>query len=155
MAGPRTFAGILPALTGKALGRRGLAFGGLLAEWPSIVGPRMADRTSPYRIVFPHGQRENAVLHLRVATAVALDIQHLEPQIIERINTFFGYKAVARLKLIHATMARASRPGPRPRPLSPAAAEAIASAAATISDEGLSQALARFGRALATAKTPD
>ena len=152
MAAPRTLAGILPALTGKVLGRRGLAFGGLIAEWPSIVGPRMADRTSPFRIVFPHGQRENAVLHLRVATAVALDIQHLEPQIVERINTFFGYKAVAKLKLIHATMSRAARPIPRPRPLGAAETEAIASAAATIPDSGLGEALARFGRTLAAAK---
>ena len=153
MAPPRTFAGILPALTGKALGRRGLAFGGLIAEWPSIVGPRMADRTSPFRIVFPHGQRENAVLHLRVATSVALDIQHLEPQIIERLNTFFGYKAVAKLKLIHSPLGRPPRPAPRPRPLPAAEAEAIAAAAATIPDTNLSDALARFGRALAGAKT--
>ena len=153
MAPPRTFAGILPALTGKALGRRGLAFGGLIAEWPSIVGPRMADRTSPFRIVFPHGQRENAVLHLRVATSVALDIQHLEPQIIERLNTFFGYKAVAKLKLIHSPLGRPARPAPRPRPLPAAEAEAIAAAAATIPDTNLSDALARFGRALAGAKT--
>ena len=154
MAAPRTLAGILPALTGKALGRRGLAFGGLIAEWPSIVGARMADRTSPFRIVFPHGQRENAVLHLRVATAVALDIQHLAPQIIERLNTFFGYKAVAKLKLIHTAMNRAGPPRPRQKPLGAAEAEAISAAAASIPDQGLSEALARFGRTLATAKPP-
>jgi len=154
MAAPRTLAGILPALTGKVLGRRGLAFGGLIAEWPSIVGPRMADRTSPFRIVFPHGQRENAVLHLRVATAVALDIQHLEPQIVERLNTFFGYKAVAKLKLIHTAMGRAAKPGPRLRQLGAAESDAIAAAAATIPDSGLSEALARFGRTLAAVKPP-
>ena len=153
MAGPRTLAGILPALTGKALGRRGLAFGGLLAEWPSIVGPRLAERTAPYRIVFPHGQRENAVLHLRVATAAALDLQHLEPQVIERINSFFGYKAVARLKLIHAPMIRPRASVPRPRPLSAAETAAIDAAARTIPDADLGEALARFGRALAATRS--
>ena len=145
----RTLAGILPALTGKALGRRGLAFGGLLAEWPSIVGARLAERTAPFRIVFPHGQRENAVLHLRVATSVALDLQHLEPQIVERINGFFGYRAVAKLKLIHATIGRAKPPAQRPRPLTAAETAAIDAAAGTIPDADLGEALARFGRALA------
>ena len=153
MAGPRTLAGILPALTGKALGRRGLAFGGLLSEWSSIVGPRLAGRSAPYRIVFPHGQRENAVLHLRVATAAALDIQHLEPQVIERINGFFGYKAVARLKLIHAPMVRPRSAAPRPRPLSAAEGAAIDAAARTIPDADLSEALARFGRTLAASRS--
>lgn len=151
MSSPRALAGILPALTGKALGRRGLAFGGLLAEWPSIVGARMADRTAPFRIVFPHGQRENAVLHLRVATAVALDLQHLEPQIVERINGFFGYRAVARLKLIHATLARPKQAVQRPRPLTPTETAAIDAAAGTIADADLGEALARFGRTLAAA----
>jgi hypothetical protein len=154
MAPPRTLATILPALTGKTLGRRGLAFGGLLAEWPSIVGQRLADRTTPYRIAFPPGRREDAVLHLRVASSVALDIQHLEPQLIERLNSFFGYNAIARLKLIHAMPLRTIHPPPRPRPLSPTQAEAIDHAARTIADPGLSEALARFGRAIATGKPP-
>ncbi len=154
MTAPRTFATLLPAITGKALGRRGLAFGGLVAEWESIMGPRMAERTSPFRINFPQGQRENAVLHLRVATAVALDIQHLEPQIIERINTYFGYRAVARLKLIHATMIRPVHRGPHQRTLSAAETEAITRAAANIPDAGLSEAMVRLGRTLASSRKP-
>jgi len=114
VAGPRTLAGILPAITGKALGRQGMAFGSLLAEWPSIVGPRLADRTLPFRIVFPRGQREQAVLHLRVTSSMAVDIQHFAPQLIERINSFFGYQAVARLKLIHAVRPNRSPRGPAP-----------------------------------------
>ncbi|MEI8394137.1 MAG: DciA family protein [Rhodospirillaceae bacterium] len=148
MAPPRTLAAILPPLTGKVMGRRGLAFGGLLTEWSSIIGPKNADRTTPIRVVFPHGQRENAVLHLRVASSAALDLQHLEPQIIERINGFFGYKAVARLKLIQVHRERPKGPIHRPRPLSVAEQNIIDASTGTIDDPDLSAALARFGRAL-------
>ncbi len=155
MAGPRTFAAILPAVTGKALGRRGMAFGSLLAEWPSIVGPRFAERTLPFRIVFPQGRRDEAVLHMRVAPAVALDIQHLAPQLIERINGFFGYRAVARLKLIHAIRPPASHRSPRPRTLGAAEVEAIDAATRTVPDQALGSALASFGRALAASRGRD
>ena len=148
MAGPRTFAAILPAVTGKALGRRGLAFGSLLAEWPSIAGPRFAERTLPFRIVYPKGRRDEAVLHLRVSSSVALDVQHLAPQLVERINGFFGYRAVARLKLIHAVRAPSGHHAPRLRPLSAAETEAIDSATRTIPDSDLGTALGAFGRAL-------
>ena len=153
MAGPRTLAGILPAITGKALGRQGMAFGSLLAEWPSIVGPRLADRTLPFRIVFPRGQREQAVLHLRVTSSMAVDIQHFAPQLIERINSFFGYQAVARLKLIHAVRPHRSPRGPSLRPLSAGETAAIDAAVSTLPDQALAETLARFGRTLAARET--
>ena len=41
MTAPRTFATLLPAITGKALGRRGLAFGGLVA-FVGLAAPHIA-----------------------------------------------------------------------------------------------------------------
>jgi hypothetical protein len=152
MAGPRTLAAILPAVTRKALGKRGMAFGSLLAEWASIVGPRLADRTLPFRIVFPSGRREEGTLHLRVSTSIALDIQHFAPELMESINIFFGYRAVTRLKLMQAGRPLPTYTKPRLRPLSVTEHEAIDAAVATIPDAGLAAALARFGRTLAACR---
>ncbi|HZH26605.1 MAG TPA: DciA family protein [Azospirillaceae bacterium] len=100
MSGPRTLAAIVPTLASGAMKRRGLAFGPLLADWASVVGPHLADHAVPFKLVFPPGRRDGAVLHLRVTGAAALELQHSEAQVLERVNAFFGYAAVVRLKLV-------------------------------------------------------
>jgi protein-disulfide isomerase len=42
---------------------------------------------------------------LRVAEGRALEFQHLGPRIIERINGYYGYEAVAALKILQGTVA--------------------------------------------------
>jgi hypothetical protein len=89
-----------------ALGRRGFGEAQMIFSWRSIVGSALASDTLPVKLSFPHNQRTEGVLHLRVASGAAPTVQHLEPAILERINSYFGYRAVARLAL---------RQGPLPR----------------------------------------
>ncbi|MGQ9367197.1 DUF721 domain-containing protein [Azospirillum sp. A39] len=149
MAGPRPIGHTVPQVAGKALGKKGLAFGALITEWPSVVGAQLAQRTQPDRLAFPRGKREDATLHIRAMGAIALELQHLEPLIIERINGFFGYRAVARIKLVHAAPVGtpALRPPP-PRPLSMDEEIALINATAAVEDDELRAALERFGRSL-------
>ena len=84
---------------------------------------------------------------------MAVDIQHFAPQLIERINSFFGYQAVARLKLIHAVRPNRSPRGPSLRPLSAGETAAIDAAVSTLPDQALAETLARFGRTLAARET--
>jgi hypothetical protein len=112
----------VPRIAAPILGKRGLGEAQLIAEWASIIGPALAEHASPDRLSFTRGERRDGTLHLRVASAAALEIQHREPQIIERINAFFGYRAVARLRLVHAPPNTAARTAP-PRPLPLAARE--------------------------------
>lgn len=149
MAGPRLIGRTVPEVAGKALGRKGLAFGALITDWPSIVGQQLASRTQPDKLVFPRGKREDATLHVRAMGAIALELQHLEPIIIEKINGFFGYRAVSRLRLIHAaSSALPARRAPTVRPLSPAEETTVLTATAAIEDDGLREVLERFGRSL-------
>ncbi len=145
MAGPRTFAGILPAVTSQALGRRGMAFGSLFAEWISVVGDHLGSNTIPIRIVFPRGRREDAVLYLHAYSAVALEIQHLAPQMIERINSFFGYQAVGKLKVTQIHRLPGSHAPPRFRRLSASEIAAIEAATGKIPDQDLARTLTSFG----------
>ncbi len=149
MAGPRLLSHTVPQVAGKVLGKRGLAFGALITEWPSIVGQQLSSRTQPDKLIFPRGKREDATLHLRAAGAIALELQHLEPQILERINSFFGYRAVARLRLVHGVVT--PTPGPRPpvvKPLSADQENRLSTTLATVEDAELRATLERFGRAL-------
>lgn len=149
MTGPRPLARTIPRIAARALGRQGQAFGALLVEWPSIMGPVTGTRCIPEKLSFPRGRREGATLSIRAPAGLAVEIQHAEPQIVERINTFLGFPAVARLRLVQAPLRSAPRPPRyRPRPLSEAEEAGIRESVAGIEDEGLRDAMTRLGRAI-------
>lgn len=135
--------------------RRGLASASLLADWAAIVGPALAARAQPVKLGRDYEGR-GGVLHLRVSGAAALELQHAGPQIVERINTHFGYAAVGQLRLIQAPISRgpAKPPAPPSRALSPAKAARIEVVVESIDDGALKEALAGLGRALATRAGP-
>jgi hypothetical protein len=147
--GLRRLPDLLSCLLDPAARRRGLAEAKLLTEWPSIVGPALAGRCQPIRL--GNGtDRAGGVLVLHVTGSAALELQHSEVQILERINGFFGYPAVTRLRLIQAPpFRRSSSPGPPvDRPVSTADELEVREAVQVIRDPALRTALADLGRAL-------
>ena len=142
----------LPRVAGRVLGKRGLGEAQLLAEWRAVVGDELAGETLPIKLSFPAGGRKNGVLKLRVSSAAALSVQHREPQILERINGFFGYGAVARLALVQGPLPDRGRRPPGPRPLTPEEAAGLASQVSQVSDPGLKSALERLGAAILTVR---
>ncbi len=147
--GLQAIARTLPKITKTALGRRGFAEADLLAAWTSIVGRDIAARCLPRKLDRPRSGREGeGVLTLRVEAGCALEIQHLEPQLLERINGYMGFRAVGRLRLLQA-------PGPAAAPVPPAAAPLGAAQEAAlgkrldrVGDDELRAALERLARAL-------
>lgn len=88
-------------ITNPAMRRRGFAEAAIVTRWQEIVGRPLSDHSRPFRVVFPRGQRLDGTLHLTVTGAFAPEVQHLAPQIVERINSYFGYGAIKRLELHH------------------------------------------------------
>ncbi len=76
-----------------------------------------------------------------------MEIQHSEPVLIERINGFFGYRAVARLSLQQTWIPRQPST-PRLRPLSAPETAELDSRVAGVGDEPLRTALKRLGAAI-------
>jgi hypothetical protein len=146
--GLRRLPDLLSGLLDPAARRRGLAEAKLLTEWPTIVGPPLATRCQPIRLG-KSTDRQGSVLVLHVAGTAALELQHSEVQVLERINGFFGYPAVGRLHLIQAPPRRSSsRPLPVNRSVSAADEIQVTEAVQGIRDPGLRAALADLGRAL-------
>jgi hypothetical protein len=143
----------LPKITKAILDKGGRDYATIIAEWPAMVGPALAGSSQPEKLARRRtGDERSAggVLTLRVTGGAALEIQHREPQIIERINSYLGYRAVARLKLVQGVPTRRPAPGlPPMRELTPAESQTIESAASPVADPDLRSGLARFGRALA------
>jgi hypothetical protein len=153
--GLRRLPELLRILLDPAARRRGLAEARLLTDWPLVVGPQLGARCQPVRLT---AARDGAggVLTIHVGGASALELQHSAPQVIERINDFFGFPAVARLRLIQAPPARpVKRRGPRPvRPLAPDELSALAALVEPVRPPALQAALAELGRTVA-AQIPD
>ena len=95
----RPVAELVPQIGRAAFRRFGFVQSSVVTRWPEIVGPRHAQVCMPEAIRFPPGEKSDGILQLVVLPAHAPLIQHVIPEIIERVNRFFGYKAVARVKL--------------------------------------------------------
>ncbi len=150
-AGLRALAATLPKVTHRALGRRGFAEGGLATQWSSVMGKEIAARCRPVKLVRARpGASGEGVLTLRVEPGFAIELQHLAPLLIERINGHFGARVVHRLRLLQAPLAPL-RPPPatrKARPIDPRDEAELKHRAATVDDEGLRGALERLGRAV-------
>ena len=147
--GLRAIAAEIPRVAGAALGKRGFGEAQLVTQWEAVIGPELAAKLAPERLSFARGERKNGTLRLRVTSAFATEAQHLEPVLIERINAFFGYGAVARLAFVQGPPLAAAPAAPRPRPLDAAERGAIEARVAGIGDPELRAALARLGAAVA------
>jgi hypothetical protein len=78
----------------------------ILSKWTQIVGSFFADHSEPdkiSRITEEFNEFDEPIyknfLHVRVSPAAAVEFQHYKDTIIEKINSFFGYKAIADLRL--------------------------------------------------------
>ena len=147
--GLRALGEAVDAVARPMLGRRGFAGSRVIAEWASIVGEHLAARSLPERVTRAPGGQGGGTLYVRVASgALAVELQHLEPLIVERINTYFGYRAVARLKLAHGPIPERRTDRVPPRILTPADEAAVEALAAEIDDPTLRQALRDLGSQL-------
>ncbi len=154
-AAMRPIAAELGRLIGKPMGRRGFAEGGLIAEWPAIVGEEIARHAAPLKLGFPRGERREATLTLRASGAFATELQHLAPQLIERINGYLGYGAVARLRIEQGRLPPRRRTGNlEPAPLSAGEKSRLESDLEPIADADLKRALAALGRAVKGLRRP-
>ena len=81
--------------------KRGLTEVAIISDWPKIIGNRLAQECLPLRIS-PGAGANNGTLYIQVSGVLALELQHMQTQVIERINGYFGYQAISRVILQQA-----------------------------------------------------
>jgi hypothetical protein len=147
---PRPLSDLLHRTLKDAFAKQGFAASELVTRWAEIVGTEIAAHSDPEKIQWPRaadGQApEPGILVLRVEGPTAIEIQHLSNVVLERVNRFFGWRAVGGLRLRQAPLGRKTRPL-HPAP-DPEAAARIAADLTEIADEKLRDALARLGAAI-------
>lgn len=122
--------------------------GALAARWREIVGPEVARRTEPVKLVKGRNGGPSA-LEIRVAGPSAAIIQHQAHEILARVNLFLGADAVQRLRIVQGPLRPAEHAPPPPKRLPPldAAQEAKLAAELAETPEGpLKSALMKLGR---------
>jgi hypothetical protein len=146
----RSLAALASEMLSQTFAQQGFASTELVMRWADIVGHDIAEHAEPEKIKWPRrndgADMEPATLLLRVEGPVALEIQHLAPVILERVNRFFGFQAVGRLSLRQAPLTDRRRKTPEPP--DPLAVAAVAESLPDIQDDKLRDALARLGAAI-------
>lgn len=147
---PRPLADVVHKTLNAAFAKQGFASTELVARWADIVGAEIAQHSEPEKIQWPRrggGEApEPGTLVLRVEGPAAIEIQHLCGVVLERVNRFFGWQAVASLRLRQAPLRRRTR---EPHPSADLVAAArIAAGLSEIGDENLRAALGRLGAAV-------
>jgi hypothetical protein len=150
----RTVGSFVPGLTRKAFEKYGFSAATLITDWPAIVGKDLSGQTAPEKLKWPRqpdivdadakgarkpAPRQGATLFMRVEGSKALEIEYKRAQIAERINAYFGYRAVADIRIVQA---------PLPKPRSPRVAKVTAADKVdlpSVQDESLRAALEKLG----------
>lgn len=110
--GMRAVSDLVPEVGRVAFRKFGFVQSSIVSRWAEIVGEHYAEVSAPESLRFPPGTRTDGVLTLVAAGAHAPMLQHIVPEIVERVNRFFGYRAVARVAIRQGPVEPRVRPHP-------------------------------------------
>lgn len=156
MKRPRPLAELVDATIAPVLAQQGFASSDIVASWPELVGERLAAKCEPVKINWPRKtsngvEAEPATLVIKVESAFALDLQHLGPLLIERVNARYGWKAIGKLLLKQGPVRKATPPAPLPPP-APEFVEKARNAVGALADPALEESLVRLGAGILARK---
>ncbi len=145
------------SVTQKAYAQHGHAWGGLLSNWSNIVGSEIASYCAPEKISWPTArnpqptasryQKIGGILTLRVAFGRALDVQYSTPQLIDKINAYYGYSSIAQIKIFQGKLDKEIAVPKKPlASLEPETQQQLEGQTADIQDQGLKDAIHRLAK---------
>ncbi len=151
--GPRALGELTPALIDPATAKLGFGESDIVLHWPEIAGERLAAVSEPEKLQWPvrpknpaaDAASEPAALVLKVEGAFAIEVQHLAPVLIERINARLGWRCVSRILLRQGPVRRRAPGRAKVPPPSPQARQAAEQLTRDIEADDLRAALNRLG----------
>jgi hypothetical protein len=88
------------------------------------------------------------VLTIACEGARALFLTHAQGELIQRINSFFGFAAVNQIRIVQKPVSLASKRSPAPQPLKGEAARKLEGMMEGIEGDKLREAIQRLGTAV-------
>ncbi|MEZ0225692.1 MAG: DUF721 domain-containing protein [Alphaproteobacteria bacterium] len=155
---PRPLSDLVPGLTKDIFGKKNMLFGKMVSQWAHIAGEEIAARATPLDLKFQRktekekGSSPQAVLHLAVQPAYALEFSYQKGLLIERLNVFFGYPAIKDIKIIQNSeiMDKKTASPPKTKPLTLQQQQDIEQLTSGVADNDLQTALKNLGKAIAS-----
>lgn len=154
--GPRQIAEAANRTLDAVLQRRAGISVALIANWADIAGPDFAAATRPEKIAWPRRTEgpdgvaistQQGTLTVACEGSRALFLAHAQGELIQRVNAFFGFPAIGRIRIVQKPVAPDGPRRKRMRPLSEAQRAHVEALAAGVENEALRAAIERFGKA--------
>ena len=96
--GLRPFSSSIPKTLKKYLKKGGYNYSNIVDNWTTMVNKKISD--SCYPISIKMGKEiKNGTLVLNVVHGKELEIEYAKTEIIDKINTFFGYNCISQINL--------------------------------------------------------
>ena len=86
----------------QTVGSAGFAEPDVLLRWIEIAGPVLAAHCRPVKVEYGSA-RLGATLVVQVASARAPEVEMQAPKMRERINQFYGYGAISRIRITQSS----------------------------------------------------
>ena len=132
------------------LGARGFAGVDIIENWEALLGEDLAAGVVPEKLAFPAGGRTKGTLYVKTGSgAFAQMFEYQKERVLERLNTYFGYPAMAQIKIRQGALPVVQKPAIKAqKPVSAAAEKALAAKVVAIDDPDLRQQTYDIGLAL-------
>ncbi len=95
--GLRPLQSLLPENAKKILKKDGFVYFEIIKNWKNIVGEKMFKCVSPFKIKKINNEN---ILSINVNKNVMIEIEYSRDQIIEKINSYLGFKAIHKIQII-------------------------------------------------------
>ena len=96
--GLRPFSSSIPKTLKKYLRKGGYNYSNIVDNWTTIVNKKISDSCYPISIKM-RKEMKNGTLMLNVIHGKELEIEYAKNDIIEKINSFFGYNCISQINL--------------------------------------------------------
>ena len=96
--GLRSFGNTLPRGIKNILKKNGYNYSEIINKWKNLVGKEISDCSFPKSIKMSKGE-SNGTLLIAVKRGDEITVEYSKNEIINKINSYFGYKLISYIKL--------------------------------------------------------
>ena len=103
--GLRPFSSSIPKTLKKHIRKGGYNYSNIVDNWTKMVSKKIADACYPITVKMGKEMREGTLV-LNVIHGKELDVEYEKNEIMDKINSFFGYKCISKvvLKIVQDTV---------------------------------------------------
>ena len=103
--GLRPFSSSIPKTLKKHLRKGGYNYSNIVDNWTKMVSKKIADACYPITVKMGKEMREGTLV-LNVIHGKELEVEYEKNEIMDKINSFFGYKCISNvvLKIVQDTL---------------------------------------------------